>query len=319
MSSSQSNEPKPPAESSPTVSPPTTPLATAHTVLSLLAQLSSPRDSLADAPTQTSTLDAAQTVLSILRQSSAQQGNPSDAPPSITPLSVAELAAEAALSELVSPPTPQENSSNAPTSVATAGAVKTLLSVLEQPLASRVTQASQLAPEPPQEPSTSVLEQPLASRGTQASQPAPEPPQEPSISILEQPLASRVTQASQPAPEPPQRPSVNVPQPVAPESPQRGPEPTLPASSSAQSQGVRRTFTLPRETARDPQSYQAPHDAPSPPHRIPVPPPSMYRRWGAPYPDSEVTWNMGSVRSLMSFIYIRGGLTVLAGSPSPSS
>lgn len=292
MSSSQSNEPKPPAESSPTVSPPTTPLTTAHTVLSLLAQLSSPRNSSADVSTQTSTLDAAQTVLSMLRQPSAQQGNSSDTLASVTPLSVAELAAGAALSELVSPPSPRENSSDAPTSVATAGAVKTLLSVLEQPLVSRITQASQ---------------------------PAPELPQEPSISVLEQPLASRATQASQPAPEPPREPSMNVPQPVAPESPQRGQEPTLRASSSAQSQSVRQTFTLPRETARDPQSYQAPHDAPSPPQRIPVPPASVYRRWGAPYPDSEATFNMGSVRSLMSFIYLRGGLTLLAGSPSPSS
>ncbi|KAI0249459.1 hypothetical protein BJV78DRAFT_1227553 [Lactifluus subvellereus] len=152
MSTSQSNEPKPPAETSPTMPPPSTPLAAAQTVLSLLAQSSPPRDSSADAPTQTSTLDAAQTVLSILSQPSAQQENPSDAPASITPLGVAQTA----LSRLASPPAPREDSGDASTSPASAGAVKAMLSLLGQPSTPRVTQAPQPAPEPPQEYSMNV-------------------------------------------------------------------------------------------------------------------------------------------------------------------
>ena len=246
MSTSQSNEPKPPAESSPTVPQPTTPLAAAQTVHSLLAQSSSPRDGSADAPTQTSTLDAAQTVLSILSQPSSQQGNPSDAPASITPLGVAQTAP----SRLASPPAPREHSGDVSTSAASAGAVKTMLSLLGQP------------------------------------------------------STPHVTHVSQPAPGPPREYFMNVP-----ESP-RGPEPTFPASNSASSHGARRTSAPPHETAPASGSCQAPLDAPLP-RGAPVHPASVYRRSGVPYADRETARNTDSVRSLMSFIHLRGGLTLI--------
>ncbi|KAI0247245.1 hypothetical protein BJV78DRAFT_949500 [Lactifluus subvellereus] len=133
---------------------------------------------------------------------------------------------------------------------------------------------------------------------------------------LGQSSTPRVTQAFRPAPEPPQEYFMNVPQPVPLESPQRGPEATFPAPNSDSSHGARRTSsTPPRETARASRPYQAPPDAPLPPHRTPVPPASVCRRSGVPYADDEATWNMDSVRPLVSFTYLRGGLTLLPGSP----